>query len=45
MFTINEATDSILVRYDGAGTLLSVAGSAADEEKVNENIRVAFPGR
>ena len=44
VFTINEATDSILVRYEGGGTLLSVAGTAADEAKVNKDIMVAFMG-
>ncbi len=44
VFSINEATDSILVRYEGGGTILSVAGTAADEAKVNKNIQVKFLG-
>ncbi len=44
VFSINEATDSILVRYEGSGAVLSVAGTAADEAMVNKNIQVMFLG-
>ena len=45
VFSINEVTDSILeVRYEGGGAVLSVAGTAADEAKVNQNIQVNFLG-
>lgn len=44
VFSINEATDSILVSYEGGGAVLSVAGTVADEAKVNKNIRVKFLG-
>ena len=44
VFSIDEATDSILVRYEGGGAVLSVAGTAADEGKVDKNIQVKFLG-
>ena len=42
VFSINEVTDSILVRYEGGGAVLSVAGTADDEGKVDKNIQVKF---
>ena len=44
VFSINEATDSILVRYEGGGAIKSVPGTDADEAKVNKNIQVKFLG-
>ena len=46
VFSIDEATDSILVRYEGGGAIKSVAGTDADEaeDKVNKNIQVKFLG-
>ena len=46
VFRINEAADSISVRYSGGGSYLEVTrgGSHADLSKVNENIKIAFTG-
>ena len=44
VFSIDEATDSIMVRYEGGGGILSVVGTDADEAKVNANIQVKFLG-
>ena len=44
VFRLNEAVDSILVRYEGGGDLLEVAGTDAQESVVGNNIRVKFLG-
>ena len=44
VFRLNEAVDSINVRYEGGGTILSVVGSDADNNTVGNNIRIKFLG-
>lgn len=44
VFRLNEAVDSILVRYEGDGGILDVAGTDAQESVVGQNIRVKFLG-
>ena len=44
VFRLNEAVDSILVRYEGGGNILEVAGTDAQNATVNKNIRVSFMG-
>ena len=44
VFRLNEAVDSILVRYEGGGGVLDVAGTDAQEKVVGNNIRVQFLG-
>ena len=45
IFSINEATDSILVRYAGDSGDHDVAGTAAQKKMVNKNIKVMFTGK
>ena len=44
VFRLNEKVDSILVRYEGGGNILDVAGTDAQNATVNKNIRVSFMG-
>ncbi len=44
VFRLNEAVDSILVRYEGGGGSLDVVGTDAQNATVNNNIRVRFMG-
>ena len=44
VFRLNEAVDSILVRYEGGGGSLDVVGTDAQNATVNNNIRVSFMG-
>ena len=44
VFRLNEKVDSILVRYEGGGGILEVAGTDAQNNTVNKNIRVQFMG-
>ena len=44
VFRLNEAVDSINVRYEGGGTILDVVGSDANNSTVNNNIRIKFLG-
>ena len=45
IFSINEATDSILVRYAGDSGDHDVPGTAAQKKMVNKNIKVMFTGK
>ena len=44
VFRLNEKVDSILVRYVGNGGNLDVVGTSAQNNTVNNNIRVSFTG-